>query len=335
MNVTSRQPSFDDSANAGLRPQQPAGAPSAASPFPQPARQPQQPAPSAPVPHAPAAAESAVSTPAVRQPNPTMQTQGAPATPMHPASVRERPMSAQEAARLAQESAVVNGPAQEVEAEIIDEAKEPSGSTAKDVACVVGGAAIAAVGVPMMVLPGPGVAAIAGGVALAGKGAKSLAQRAGMRSAEKPLDVENLAGQPQTGVAEDAAQAAAADRPAEESRGSHADRPVGAPEAGAFPNGAQSSTPPGGPTADDVKQAAANAAKAAIGAASLAAQAIAAKARDSKELESARANAVRTARDLAEKAASSPAAQTAAQATASAARALAERAEAFARDHRR
>lgn len=51
--------------------------------------------------------------------------------------------------------------------------KTTEGTRAKGVAQMVGGAAIAAAGVPMLILPGPGVAAIAGGAALAAKGART------------------------------------------------------------------------------------------------------------------------------------------------------------------
>lgn len=66
---------------------------------------------------------------------------------------------------------------------------EPEGSAASDVKPaidnegakrargvkqMIAGGAIAAVGVPLLVLPGPGVAAIAGGVALAGKGYQNM-----------------------------------------------------------------------------------------------------------------------------------------------------------------
>lgn len=51
--------------------------------------------------------------------------------------------------------------------------KNTEGTRAKGVAQMVGGAAIAAAGVPMLILPGPGVAAIAGGAALAAKGART------------------------------------------------------------------------------------------------------------------------------------------------------------------
>lgn len=51
--------------------------------------------------------------------------------------------------------------------------KNTEGTSAKGVAQMIGGAAIAAAGVPMLILPGPGVAAIAGGAALAAKGART------------------------------------------------------------------------------------------------------------------------------------------------------------------
>lgn len=226
------------------------------------------------------------------------------------ACVHEQPMSARDAACLAgsgmpeetTESPSAPNDPQEVRAEILPETDKPSGSAAKDAACVVGGAAIAAVGVPMLVLPGPGAAAIAGGAALAGKGVKGLAQRAAAKGTSAPIDVEASTEGPQS-------QQKASSQPAS----------------------AQAATPP---TADDVKQAAATAGKAALGAAALAAQAIASKAKKASERGNVGADALQTARGIVDKAASSPAAQSAAEATANAARTLADKVEQFARSHR-
>lgn len=226
------------------------------------------------------------------------------------AGVRERPMSARDAARLAEagapektaESPSVQNSPQEVQAEILPNEDKPSGSAAKDAACVVGGAAMAAVGVPMLVLPGPGAAVIAGGAALAGKGVKGLAQRVGAKGADAPIDVDASTGDQQP-------QQAADDRK----------------------ETAQAATPP---TVDDVKQAAATAGKAALGAAALAAQAIASKAKRPDGQGNVGANVLRTARGFVDKAASSPAVQSAAEATADTARTLADKVEQFARSHR-
>lgn len=59
---------------------------------------------------------------------------------------------------------------------IIDEASTASTSTSKlgSAASLVAGGAIALVGVPMLVLPGPGLLAIGGGLALMARGAKGL-----------------------------------------------------------------------------------------------------------------------------------------------------------------
>lgn len=59
---------------------------------------------------------------------------------------------------------------------IIDEPKNkiPAKGKLGDAATMVAGGAIALVGVPMLVLPGPGLLAIGGGVALMAKGAKGL-----------------------------------------------------------------------------------------------------------------------------------------------------------------
>lgn len=315
MNALPQQPFFDNP--IANNPQQAYPTP-AAAPFPQPAQQPQRPG------------TNTAETPAQSK-KPVVLPSRPHLKPSRPASVREQPMSAHEAARLAESdvtkrtrgketSEAQDEPAhvEAASAEIAPDANEPSGGAAKDVACVVGGAAIAAVGVPMLVLPGPGVAAIVGGAALAGKGVKSLAQRAGAKGRSASAGVDNLASRPQAtpSGAPLPSQAASANAPFAQSASSHVVKPSA-------------------PTVDDVKQAAANAGKAALGAASLAARAIAAKAKDSKELENARESAVRTAREMAEKAASSQAAQTAAEITASTARTLANKAEAFARAHRR
>ncbi|MGI6104752.1 MAG: hypothetical protein ACOYD7_00990 [Raoultibacter sp.] len=59
---------------------------------------------------------------------------------------------------------------------IIDEPKTQASSKSKlgDAATVVAGGAIALVGVPMLILPGPGLLAVGGGIALMAKGAKGL-----------------------------------------------------------------------------------------------------------------------------------------------------------------
>lgn len=331
MNATPQQPFFSNPVASS--PKSPAaettqaGA-AAPAPFPQPARQPQRPG-----------QESGASQPAA----PT---------------VHEQPMSAHAAAQLACGTSPSGLPAnppsqgpqcghapQEVQAEIIPDAEEPSGSVAKDAACVVGGAAIAAVGVPMLVLPGPGVAAIAGGAALAGKGVKGLAQRVGGKSAEKPVDVEVPADLPH--VAENGpAQSPEGSWHGQGTSASFASEGQGVRQPFAqegqrvpqrpFAQTSQAEGPaPAAPTVDDVKRAAATAGKAALGAFSLAAQAISAKAKGAGGAGNVREDALRTARDLVDKAASSQAAQTAAEATANAARTLADKAEAFARSHRR
>ncbi|MGN0073603.1 MAG: PGPGW domain-containing protein [Coriobacteriales bacterium] len=67
-----------------------------------------------------------------------------------------------------------------VDAEVIDEdpAAIPSASVdpkkAKGAKQMVAGAAVTAAGVPMLILPGPGIAAIAGGVALMGAGYQNM-----------------------------------------------------------------------------------------------------------------------------------------------------------------
>lgn len=53
-----------------------------------------------------------------------------------------------------------------------DNGSNSNSSRAAGVAQMVAGGAIAAVGVPMLILPGPGVAAIAGGATLAANGAR-------------------------------------------------------------------------------------------------------------------------------------------------------------------
>ena len=54
------------------------------------------------------------------------------------------------------------------------QSKHGTQSKLGSVATVVAGGAIALVGVPMLILPGPGLLAIGGGVALIAKGAKGL-----------------------------------------------------------------------------------------------------------------------------------------------------------------
>ena len=54
----------------------------------------------------------------------------------------------------------------------------PAAQKIKGAAQMAGGAALVAAGVPMCILPGPGVAAIAGGAALASKGQRNFSGRA-------------------------------------------------------------------------------------------------------------------------------------------------------------
>ncbi len=65
---------------------------------------------------------------------------------------------------------------------IANAGKEALGTRAGGAAQMVAGGAIAAAGVPMLILPGPGVLAIAGGAAIAAKGAQTAF---GKRSPEK------------------------------------------------------------------------------------------------------------------------------------------------------
>lgn len=65
---------------------------------------------------------------------------------------------------------------------------------AKGVAQIAAGGAIAAVGVPMLILPGPGAAAIAGGVALASKGHRNLTGREATAVEEKIDEVSEKLG---------------------------------------------------------------------------------------------------------------------------------------------
>lgn len=67
-----------------------------------------------------------------------------------------------------------------------DDAVEISvGAKAKGAVEMLGGAVLAVAGVPLCVLPGPGVAAIAGGVALASKGQRDFSGRAATPVEEK------------------------------------------------------------------------------------------------------------------------------------------------------
>ena len=67
------------------------------------------------------------------------------------------------------------------------DASVPIGRKAKGAAQMTAGAALIAVGVPMCILPGPGVAAIAGGAALASKGQRNFSGREATRI-EQRLD---------------------------------------------------------------------------------------------------------------------------------------------------
>lgn len=66
-------------------------------------------------------------------------------------------------------------------------ASVPIGRKAKGAAQMTAGAALIAVGVPMCILPGPGVAAIAGGAALASRGQRNFSGREATRI-EQRLD---------------------------------------------------------------------------------------------------------------------------------------------------
>ncbi|MCF2621210.1 hypothetical protein [Collinsella tanakaei] len=67
------------------------------------------------------------------------------------------------------------------------DASVPIGRKAKGAAQMTAGAALIAVGVPMCILPGPGVAAIAGGAALTSKGQRNFSGREATRI-EQRLD---------------------------------------------------------------------------------------------------------------------------------------------------
>lgn len=65
------------------------------------------------------------------------------------------------------------GPEEVVNAYIIDEPKGPSSSRLGGALTMAAGGAIALVGIPMLILPGPGLLAIGGGIYLISRGAKT------------------------------------------------------------------------------------------------------------------------------------------------------------------
>lgn len=93
--------------------------------------------------------------------------------PASAAAQPEEPVAAAADADAAGESEPID-----VDAEVVDDSGNPFFSSdpkkAKGAKQMAAGAAVAAVGVPMLILPGPGVAAIAGGAALMGAGYKNM-----------------------------------------------------------------------------------------------------------------------------------------------------------------
>ncbi|MGN0078550.1 MAG: hypothetical protein ACI36V_07180 [Coriobacteriales bacterium] len=93
--------------------------------------------------------------------------------PASAAAQPEEPVAAAVDADAACESEPID-----VDAEVVDDSGNPFFSAdpkkAKGAKQMAAGAAVAAVGVPMLILPGPGVAAIAGGAALMGAGYKNM-----------------------------------------------------------------------------------------------------------------------------------------------------------------
>lgn len=99
----------------------------------------------------------------------------------HPAPEASEPASAaaqpEEPVAAAADAAGESEPI-DVDAEVVDDSANPFFSAdpkkAKGAKQMAAGAAVAAVGVPLLILPGPGVAAIAGGAALMGAGYKNM-----------------------------------------------------------------------------------------------------------------------------------------------------------------
>lgn len=73
-------------------------------------------------------------------------------------------------------------------------AEDADATKARGAKQLIAGSAIAAIGVPMLILPGPGVAAIAGGVALAAKGYSNMTGK-DVIDEETRTDPEFVAGQ--------------------------------------------------------------------------------------------------------------------------------------------
>lgn len=98
----------------------------------------------------------------------------------------------------------------------------PAGDKVKGAAQMVAGAALAAAGVPMCVLPGPGAAAIVGGVALASKGQRTFSGRKPARIEEKLDHAAAKMGEVAKEQAAHAAKTAAHEAPIVADRVAHA-----------------------------------------------------------------------------------------------------------------
>lgn len=89
---------------------------------------------------------------------------------------------------------VKRGPRQSDDRSKPVEPEVPRGAKVKGAAQMVAGGVLAAAGVPMCILPGPGVAAIAGGVALISRGQRTFSGRASTKLEERLDQAAHKAG---------------------------------------------------------------------------------------------------------------------------------------------